>query len=171
MNAKPKPAPSSDVPYDYGEVPYNYTSPTAPPKTLALPKPDTEIVVNRAGVARHTTVLEKNAADIKRTEFANISLTPDVRRAINRTELRKKFGPVWDKIQTSKQEKIQAEIAAMWKKTQRPINDIIDEAVKRAASLQSEAGIKPGNLSEALKGAKPLKTPAKNVIKNNEGKR
>lgn len=123
-----------------------------------LPAPKREIIVGPSGVARNQTDDEIISSSLNRSIDRSLGLTPDIRRAISKSELSKKFGPVWDKIQDQEKDKIQKEIAAAWKNNGTPIEDIIEESIKRTEKLQEEIGEKTTtSMSDAFSKIKKTK--------------
>jgi len=72
---------SGSIPYDFGDVPYNYISPEPPAVMKYLPAPAKDIVIGKEG-ARYSTAAEEAANAAARQRAAELGLTPDVIMAI-----------------------------------------------------------------------------------------
>lgn len=125
-----------------------------------LPKPETEYVSDAAGNTRAMTPEEKVAAVAARQEAADLGLTSDVTKNINRIKLRERIGNAWDAIEKAQQDKIAADIEAAWRANPKtPIKDLIDAAKASAEELAAAKGETGGvgTLGEALLKARGMK--------------
>lgn len=136
-----------------GDVPYNYYSPDAPPRVLALPPPSTEMAVTPGGRAIPLSAEQKAANDAARNAAANVGMTPDVAANINRLNIRQKFGPAFDALDQASQNKIAAQVDKMWQQNPRAnLSDLIKSGQQMAELISHETGYAPpsGTMAQAL---------------------
>ena len=126
------------VPYPTG------ISPT--PKTLPSPENmrPLEMLGSRSGgdfLPRPQSHAENLKANAARTRDTELGMTAGVRRNFSRVEVRKKLGPVFDKLEEAEKARVEAEVNKAWMGN-KPLGDIVRDFHSTRKTQMSEAMIK-----------------------------
>lgn len=126
-------------------------------KMLPAPKYNDEFVSDTLGNVRRVTPEERLVQQAARERETLMGMEPGTRMNIVRRETREKFGPMWDSIEKSQQEKIAFDINKAWRENPNAsMDDLIEQAVINAQELYGATGkqFQPGAMGDALLKAK-----------------